>query len=565
MEVFDHKLEEGYYAFKRGNIEIQYKIEKITIGYKVSGKIRGKLGRIKILEIQRPKGDLYLNNWQSWGLFTEEDEYREVLDTYRKRRIGIYTYTPIPDVFKREVISDYFLLGEEFLLGFLTSKIGHPYFVIGKNTIEAYIEYFDTQFEDYIPIEPLVILKDLSKNMLLLQYGDLVKIKNKVRINSWNPVGWSSWYQYFLDLKWEDIEKNLKLSKEKEMPYEVFQIDDGYEKDIGDWLSTKDGFPEMPEIATTIKHHGYLPGVWSAPLSISETSELYNKHRNWTVEENNTPKKAYYNWEKEIYTLDITNDNVKNWLYELFSNLKKIGFRYFKIDFMFAGALPGERKRNITPIQAYREALSIIRDGVGDSFVLGCGAPLLPSLGFVDGMRIGPDTAPYWQNTPTQPDINAYWALKNALTRWFMHKKWWLNDPDCLLLRKNNTGLSPSQINLYGIVSGMLDNMIFQSDDLSYIKDDELKLLNEILTMREGRPKVNFIAKNLFEVYTEGSRKGNKRFYVNLGEKSAIYSKREIPPTSYLEAEKDVEWIRLKKRVIKREDGRIFTYYEGNN
>jgi len=49
----------------------------------------------------------------------------------------------------------------------------------------------------------------------------------------------------------------------------------------------------------------------------------------------------------------------------------------------------------VTPIQAYREGLNVIRKAVGKSFILGCGAPLLPSAGLVDGMRIGEDTAPY--------------------------------------------------------------------------------------------------------------------------------------------------------------------------
>ncbi len=564
MEVFGHKLEEGYYTFKKENIEIQYKIEKITIGYKVSGRIRGKLGRIKILEIQRPKGDLYINNWQSWGPFQKEKEFILIKNAEIDRKIGIYTYTPIPHIFKKETVSDYFLLGEDLLLGFLTSKIGHPYFVIGKDTVDAYIEYFDTQFEDYIPIEPLIILKDLPKEALLFQYSDLVKIENKIHINSWNPVGWSSWYQYFLDLKWEDIEKNLKLSRKKEMPYEVFQIDDGYEKDIGDWLSVKEGFPKISEMASIIKSHGYVPGIWSAPLSISETSDIYNNHRDWIVKENNIPKKAYYNWDRKIYSLDITNNDAKNWLFSLFKNLKDMGFGYFKIDFLFSGAIPVNRK-DITPIQAYREALSIIREGVGGSFILGCGAPLLPSVGFVDGMRIGPDTAPYWDTIPTQPDINAYWALKNALTRWFMHKKWWLNDPDCLLLRGKDTELSTSQINLYSIISGVLDNMIFQSDDLSYIGDDELKLLKNVLTLRGGRPRVKFIRDELFEISTEGSKKGNIKLYANLGKNLAVHNKKEIPPISYLEIEGDTEGVKLRKKVTKREDGRIFTYYEGDN
>ena len=42
-------------------------------------------------------------------------------------------------------------------------------------------------------------------------------------------------------------------------------------------------------------------------------------------------------------------------------------------------AVPGDRRKGVTPIQAYREGLRVIRGTVGGDFVLGCGAPLLPS------------------------------------------------------------------------------------------------------------------------------------------------------------------------------------------
>ncbi len=561
MEVFGQRLSDGYFKTGDKDTEIVYKVEKITNGYKISGKIRGKLGRIKVFEIQRPKGALYLNNWQSWGLFLSEEEYKGVIEGYKERKIGIYTYTPIPYIFKEELISDYFLLGEDILLGFLTSKIAHPFYIVKDNVLEGWLEYFDTEFDDYIPIESFVILTSSPHYILLGIYSDLVKKENGIRVNNVNPIGWSSWYQYFLDLKWKDILENLELSKKMNMPYEVFQIDDGYEKDIGDWFSTKEGFPGVKEMAKIIEGYGYTPGIWTAPLSISETSQIYKENKGWLVKENDTPKKAYYNWERDIYALDITVPEAKNWLYNLFSKLKEAGFNYFKIDFLFAGALPGMRKENITPIQAYRDALSTIRRAVGDSFILGCGAPLLPSLGIVDGMRIGPDTAPFWKKDEKKSDINAYWALKNSITRWFMHKKWWMNDPDCLLLRPKDTDLLPTQRKLYGVVSAILDNMIIQSDNLSYITEEEKALLKEVLSYREGRPKVKFIDKDLFTLSVEGSGRGNVEIAVNLDEKPAIYEKREIPPFSYIPIKEDEEGIRLSKKPIKREDGRIFTYY----
>ncbi len=565
MEILGQKLKEGYFSIEKEGQKIRYKIEKIRNGYKISGKIRGNLGYVKILEIERPREKLYINNWQSWGPFFEEEEFKKVKEAEINRKIGIYTYTPIPEIFKIHLISDYYLVGDSLFLGFLTSKVAHPYFVVKEDVIEGYFAYFDTKFDEYIEMEPLVVLTDLPQEKLLPYYADFVKIENKIRIARHNPIGWSTWYQYFLDLKWEDVIKNLELSKEIDMPYEVFQIDDAYEKEIGDWLITKKGFPPIGEMAKTIEDHGYIPGIWTAPLSIGERSSVYSEHKDWLVKEAGSPKKAYYNWEEDIYALDITNNDAKNWLFSLFSELKRAGYEYFKIDFMFAGALPGERKLHITPIQAYREALKVIRDAVGDSFVLGCGAPLLSSIGFVDGMRIGPDAAPSWGRKEKPGDLDAYWALKDAITRWFMHKKWWLNDPDCLILREEDTALTPSQRELYAVISGILDNMLIQSDDLSYVKEDGKRLFEKAMSLQRGRPYVKFLDNDLFIIGEEGGKSGNIKICANIGEKAKTCNNEEIAPISYKILKEDEKGVTLEKKAIKREDGRMFTYYEGNN
>ncbi|MCJ7587246.1 MAG: alpha-galactosidase, partial [Candidatus Aminicenantes bacterium] len=62
-----------------------------------------------------------------------------------------------------------------------------------------------------------------------------------------------------------------------------------------------------------------------------------------------------------------------------------------------------------------------------------------------------------------------YFALKNALTRSFMHKTLWLNDPDCLLLRSSQIELAENERTCYALAAGALDNMILDSDDLSLI------------------------------------------------------------------------------------------------
>ena len=58
-----------------------------------------------------------------------------------------------------------------------------------------------------------------------------------------------------------------------------------------------------------------------------------------------------------------------------------------------AGAVPGPRHEDVDGVAAYRSGLELVREVVGpDVQLVGCGAPLLPSVGLVDAMRVSPDT-----------------------------------------------------------------------------------------------------------------------------------------------------------------------------
>ncbi|MBA2389466.1 MAG: hypothetical protein H0V67_04335, partial [Geodermatophilaceae bacterium] len=121
---------------------------------------------------------------------------------------------------------------------------------------------------------------------------------------------------------------------------------------------------------------------------------------------------------------------------EVFGALRDIGIDFLKLDFLYAGALDGMRSDpDITGIAAYRRGLQVIREAAGpDTYILGCGAPLLPSIGLVDAMRISPDIAPYVEppdGDQSQPSQRA--AARCGRERGWQHGRFWVNDPDCLI------------------------------------------------------------------------------------------------------------------------------------
>jgi alpha-galactosidase len=535
MKIFGRELGAGAAVFDNGKVRIDAAVEKVRGGFKIMGSVRGLAGTIEVFRGPAPE-EFLLNNWQSWGPMQKMKSGEKLIGLEeRMANYSRYVFTPIPDVFGQKLVSDYLLAWDGGLVGFLASRIGHPYFTIEGSEIAGFIEYFETDFADAVPLEPLIILDGGPVELLFEEYAIRAAAENGVEVSPRNPVGWSSWYHYFTNLTLADVRKNLEIARER-FPFEVFEIDDGYEADIGDWLDVKKGFSPLDDLGGLIRRYGYRAGIWTAPFSASETSKIYESHPEWMVADAGLAKPCYRNWGKNVFALDTTHPGVKSHLYETFLLLKRAGFDFFKVDFLFAAAMDGVRSRRVTPIQAYREGLDVIRQAAGSSFILGCGAPLLPSIGFVDGMRVGEDTAPFWKTEMSSiQGPNAYYALRNPILRSFMHKKWWLNDPDCLLLRRTNTGLSANECELYARTAGALDNMIIESDDLELVDAWGRGLLNEAIRLKGGYVRVRgLLEDDVYLVDSWGGPSGIFRFAANLSDATRKAGDREIPPRTGL-------------------------------
>ena len=545
MRIFGRALSQGRRIFQSGGARTEYNIEMRKAGFIITGNTRGRLGRIEVLRGRVPQ-EFLLNNWQSWGptqKMRTGEKHQGIEDIMA--RYSPFVFTPVPEVFRKSLVSDYFIAWPGFLSGFLSSRIAHPYFVIEGDEVAGYLEYFNTLFDEPIPLEPFLLLRNVPKKIgraglstgvmepmveeLLEEYARLAGAENEARVPARNPVGWSSWYQYFSNLQWEDIKKNLRLAREN-FPFDIFQVDDGFEKDIGDWLDPKEGFGRLPDLAKLIAGHGYSPGIWTAPFSAAESSRLFQDQADWMVRQAGRPQPAYKNWGKTIYALDCSRPDVLEWLGETFSSLRKMGFTYFKVDFLFAAAIPGERAGGGTPIQAYRKGMKAIREAVGDGFVLGCGAPLLPSAGFVEGMRISEDTAPFWDTKRGAFEgPNAYYALKNSIYRSFLHRRLWLDDSDCLLLRSRDISLTATEIELYALTAGTLDNMIFESDDLALVDAWGRELLRKAMALQGGKVRVRgLMGDDLYLIESREGPAGELRLIVNLSDRSKNYDSVEV-------------------------------------
>jgi alpha-galactosidase len=313
---------------------------------------------------------------------------------------------------------------------------------------------------------------------------------NHARISAPYQVGWCSWYHYFDRVTEADVRANLALAVD--WPFDVFQIDDGYQAAIGDWLITNEKFPStLDELASAIANEGRRQGIWIAPFLAAPDSDVARQHPEWfathasgrrLIGSVNDP------WGGAVHVLDTTNPAVLDHLEATARALVDAGFTYLKLDFTYAPGLAGQfAEPSQSPADRVRSGFEAVRRGAGDdAFLLGCGAPIGPCIGLVDGMRIGPDVAPYWDPLPriagydaTVPStLNAVNATK---ARQFMHRRLWLNDPDCVMLRTTDTQLTPEQAQTWAFTVADSGGMVLVSDDLSLLGANEHSLLDDVI------------------------------------------------------------------------------------
>jgi len=340
-----------------------------------------------------------------------------------------------------------------------------------------------------------------APNDQLERYGDALGREMGARVPATAPSGWCSWYYFYTTVTEDDVVRNLRFLERhhRELPVDTVQIDDGYQADIGDWLTVNEKFPRgMKWLASQIKSAGYTPGIWLAPFLVANTSKTYAAHPEWVVCDGaGAPVVATPNWQRDNYGLDGTHPEAQAWLTDLFREIcDGWGYDYVKIDFLFGAAIAGVRSDTGAPrVHAYREALAAVRRGVGKRrFILGCGSLMAPSVGFFDGNRIGPDVGPFWRNLTTaersepQPrfrrpddDLSAETAIRNTLTRSWMHGRLWANDPDCVLVRGDRTKLTLDEIRSLASAIGLSGGMVLSSDDLDKVDAGRLEILSMLL------------------------------------------------------------------------------------
>ncbi|EKO3607506.1 alpha-galactosidase [Vibrio metschnikovii] len=286
-------------------------------------------------------------------------------------------------------------------------------------------------------LESLIVLQHSSLAEIYQQYAHAIQRHHRSRdgVTQPAPIGWCSWYAYYAEVNEQHIRANLAAMQGELAEVEWVLLDDGYQAFMGDWLTPSEKFSGgIKTLLQSIKAAGKKPAIWLAPFIAQPESALFQQHPDWFVKNNQgQPLKAedvtYGGWRcTPWYVLDGSHPQAQAYLTHVIKTMREEwGVELFKLDANYWGTLKGLRYQSgVTGVEAYRMGMQAIAQGAGEAWLLGCNAPMWPSLGLVDAMRVSDDVERRRQRFAQ--------IAKETFYRSWQHRQLWQIDPDCATL-----------------------------------------------------------------------------------------------------------------------------------
>ena len=452
---------------------------------------------------------LFFNGYQTWTDSFENNYLKLEHNLYRGKHL----------IVKKWALDKY---GDASFYNYKLDKIHGYDLFYSKGENQAFIynlnyknAYLIVEFKRFL--KKLELISDISN--VSLKEGDSFNVfdfkmfnnylvgydsfKKDFSINNCEKIfGYTSWYNYYQNINEDIIKRDLKALDSR---FNLFQIDDGYESFVGDWLDIdKNKFPNgLKNIVDEIHNKGLKAGIWLAPFVAEEKSKLFNEHKDWFKRYSNGKfVKCGCNW-SGFYALDISKEEVKNYIKECLDYFKNLGFDFFKLDFLYAVGL--SLYNNKTRSQVQEEAYQFLKDCLSDKIILGCGATLFNSYKKFDYLRIGPDVSLKFDDVLYMRKMHrernsTKVTLQNTIYRSFINNIMFNNDPDVFLLRDENLELSKENREALITINSLFGNVLMTSDNIATYDNEKKELVNRAL--------------DLFYKSKNKSFKTNKRYIV---------------------------------------------------
>lgn len=427
---------------------------------------------------------IFMNGYQTWTYcpeYKKHDRIRGVnhIPKFMKKKFGFdrygdYHFVDYPNKAGRlhGFSYCYFRRGDRFrLIASLDERVGYTIFRYDSGREALSIE------RDCVGVEHKG--GELSAFELYFAEGTEAEVFDgwfsamgiKPRTNK--PIaGYSSWYNRYQNITEETVISDLEGCGSVFSEGDLFQVDDGWERYVGDWTEPDAAkFPSgMKSVADKIHDSGFLAGLWLAPFVCEEKSDVFRSHPDWLFKAEGKPWKCGGNW-SGFYALDIDVPAVRDYLKSVFDKvLNNWGFDLVKLDFLYGAAAFGTKSESRGGRMI--RAMELLRQWCGDKLILGCGVPVMPAFGIADYCRVSCDVGLDWDDRRVmrllhRERVSTKQAIGNTVFRRQLNGRAYLSDPDVFFLREENLSLTPAQKDKLARVNALLGGVLLTSDDPS--------------------------------------------------------------------------------------------------
>jgi len=476
------------------DVKQAYKFDGDGLLLKITSERENKIlsASITLSFVFGERDKLFLNGYQSWTLSREippdfKDKTMRLCPKFVDKKFGFSMYGDRCFYKSRRIKGvnhgysyAYIRRGSEYiLLGSLAENTGYTRIIFNaaQNTITLEKDCKGRVFSGEYTLFDMVIARG-DEEQVFDEWFNRLKV---TPLTTEKKTGYTSWYNYYQDISENIILNDLKAMRTLPVKPDIFQIDDGFESKVGDWLTIdKTKFPHgLKPVAEAINKENLTAGLWLAPFVCEKESALFSEHKDWLLKYP-SGELVYTgcNW-SGMYALDFYNKQVQEYVKECITAYKEMGFKLFKLDFLYAACVVP--KKDKTRAEIMYDVMDFLREVCGDCAILGCGVPLLPAFGKVEYCRIGMDMSLSWDDKAYMRLFHAERAstkhtMLNTIYRRQLSGKAFLNDPDVFLLRDYNMELSAAQKEALSTVNGLFGGLLFASDDFSKYSAEQKRL-----------------------------------------------------------------------------------------
>ncbi len=446
---------------------------------------------------------VFMNGFQSWSTCPEYGRYDRVrgidtipaplLNRWHFDRYADYHFVNYPN--QRGITHGFswccFHAGEHYqLIASLDEKPGYTMFEYNAESGELKIERDCYGFVSTGPYHVFdLFMAEGSQEDVFDRWFAAMDIHPRTEKKLY---GYSSWYNRYQNISEETIYSDLNGCGRILQRGDLFQIDDGWEPFVGDWLETDSvKFPDgLKGMVEEIHNRGYKAGLWVSPFAAEANSQLVKDHPDWLIRVNGEPWAQGGNW-SGFYGLNIDHPGVVKYVRRVFDRIfNEWGFDLVKLDFLYAAAPFGTRKET-RAARMYR-AVDLLRDCAGDKEILGCGVPLMPAFGKFEYCRIGCDVTLDWNDRLYMHGFHrerpsSRNSLANTVSRRQLNGRAWLNDPDVFFVRDENLDLSDSQKEAMIRLDALLGGVFLTSDDPGSYSPQMIETYKEMRHLSEAQ------------------------------------------------------------------------------